>query len=313
MITKREWVFAGTVVVALALAIPGLPASPPDGTGMPSQMVVTVRPAHPGSAAPASLQASDVMLAQGNTNMPVLQLQRLAGALADMQLFVFLDDSTRTVSLGTQLPELKEFISSLPATTQVAVGYMHNGTFALAQAFTADHQHAANALRLPTAMPGENGSPYFALSDLAKHWPSSQATDRRAVLMFTDGVDRYYDMTSMDDPYVDAAVRDTLRSGIAVYSVYLRGAGDFSQFGRATNLAQSRLIEVSDQTGGYAYFQGFGDPVSIAPFMDDFRNRLANQYKLTYQAKAAPGVQAVKLRTELPGIKIEAPTRIYVR
>jgi hypothetical protein len=310
---KREWVFAGTVSVALALAIPNLPASAPDGTGVPSQMVITVRPAHPGSAAPASLQASDVMIAQGNTNLAVTQLQRLAGQFADMQLFVFLDDSTRTVSLGTQLLELKQFVNSLPATTQVAVGYMHNGTFAMAQAFTADHRQAANALRLPTAIPGENGSPYFALSDLAKHWPSNQATDRRAVLMFTDGVDRYYDLSSVDDPYVDAAVRDTLKSGIAVYSVYLRGAGDVSRFGWATNLAQSRLIEVSDQTGGYAYFQGFGDPVSIAPFMDDFRNRLSNQYKLTYQAKATQGVQSIKLRTELPGIKIEAPTRIYVR
>jgi hypothetical protein len=221
---QREWVFAATVAVALALAIPNLPASAPDGTGLPSQMVVTVRPAHPGAAAPASLRAPDVMIAQGNTNMPVLQLQRLAGQFADMQLFVFLDDSTRTASLGTQLPELKQFVNSLPATTQAAVGYMHNGTFALAQAFTADHRQAVNALRLPTGMPGENGSPYFALSDLAKHWPSNQATDRRAVLMFTDGVDRYYDLSSVDDPYVDAAVRDALKGGIAVYSVYLRGA-----------------------------------------------------------------------------------------
>lgn len=313
MKTKREGLFAGALIVALALAAPNLPASAPDGTGLPSQMVVTIRPAHPGSAAPASLQASDVMIAQGATNLPVVQLQRLAGQLADMQLFVFLDDSTRSASLGTQLPELKQFVNSLPATTQVAVGYMRNGTFALSQAFTADRQRAANALRLPVAIPGENGSPYFALSDLAKHWPSKQATDRRAVVMFTDGVDRYYDMSSVDDPYVDAAVRDTLKSGIAVYSVYLRGAGDFRPFGWAATLAQSRLIEVSDQTGGYAYFQGFGDPVSIAPFMDDFRSRLANQYKLTYEAKSAHGVQAVKLRTELPGLKIEAPTRIYVR
>jgi hypothetical protein len=311
---KREWVFTGTVAAALSLVTPNLPASAPDGTGLPSQMVVTVRPAHAGSAAPASLQASDVTIAQDNINMPVIQLQRLAGQFADMQLFVFLDDSTRSASLGIQLPELKQFVNSLPATTQVAVGYMRNGTFALAQAFTADHRQAANSLRLPTAIPGENGSPYFALSDLAKHWPSNQAADRRTVLMFTDGVDRYYDMSSVDDPYVDAAVRDALKGGIAVYSVYLRGAGDFSRYGRAANLAQSRLIEVGDQTGGYAYFQGFGDPVSIAPFMDDFRNRLANQYKLTYdEAKAAHGVQAVKLRTELPGIKIEAPTRIYMR
>jgi hypothetical protein len=309
---QREGVFAGAVVVVLALATPNLSAAAPDGTGLPSQMVVTIRPAHPGSAAPASLQASDVMIAQGNANLPVVQLQRLAGQLSDMQLFVFLDDSTRSASLGTQLPELKQFVNSLPASTQVAIGYMRNGTFALSQAFTADHREAANALRLPTAIAGENGSPYFALSDLVKHWPSKQATDRRAVLMFTDGVDRYYDMSSVDDPYVDSAVRDALKGGIAVYSVYLRGAGDFSRFGRATNLAQSRLMEVSDQTGGYAYFQGFGDPVNIAPFMDDFRNRLANQYKLTYDAKSAHGVQAVKLKTELPGLKIEAPTRIYV-
>jgi hypothetical protein len=312
MKTKREWVLTATVGAALALAVPNLLGSAPGGTGQPSKMVVTVRPAHPESTASVSLQASDVIVLQGNTNLPVIQLQRLAGEFADMQLFVFLDDSTRTSSLGTQLPELKRFVSSLPATTQVAVGYMRNGTFALAQAFTADHQQAANALRLPTAIPGENGSPYFALSDLAKHWPSNQSTDRRAVLTFTDGVDRYYDLSSVDDPYVDAAVHDALKSGIAVYSVYLRGAGDFSRFGRATNLAQSRLIEVSEQTGGYAYFQGFGDPVSIGPFLDDFRNRLANQYKLTYEAKAAHGVQAVKLRTESPGLKIEAPTRIYV-
>jgi hypothetical protein len=40
------------------------------------------------------------------------------------ELFVLLDDSTRSSSLGTQLPELKLFLKSLPLTTQVAVGYI---------------------------------------------------------------------------------------------------------------------------------------------------------------------------------------------
>jgi len=40
---------------------------------------------------------------------------------------------------------------------------------------------------------------------------------------------------------------------------------------------------------------------------------LENQYKLTFDAHGEHGVQAIKLRTELPSLKIESPSRIYVR
>jgi hypothetical protein len=298
--------------MALMAANPGISASNSNPTGVPVQMVITVRPS-PSGPRPANLVAGDVRVLQGNTPASVVRLQRLAGDLADMQLFVLLDDSTRSSSLGTQLPELKTFLECLPATTQVAAGYMRNGTFGLTAAFTSDHQKVANALRLPTAMPGENGSPYFALSDLVKHWPSKESTGRRAVLMFTDGVDRYWDSAVMDDPYVAAAIRDALKDGVMVYSVYLRGAGLYGRGSWSTTVAQSRLIEVSEETGGYAYFQGFTDPVSISPFLKDFQDRLQNQYELTIEALNGKGVQSVKLRTELPGLKIEGPTHIYVR
>ena len=273
-------------------------------------MVVTV--VHQGSDAQENLEAADLTISEGRTLLPVVSLKRLTGDLAEMELFILLDDSTRSSSLGAQLPELREFLNSLPATTQVAVGYMHNGTFALAEAFTADHQKAAGALRLPAAIAGENGSPYFVLSDLAKHWPSKQATGRRTVLMLTDGVDPYYETRTMDDPYVNAAVQDTLKNGVAVYSIYLRGAG-FQGGGMVLNVAQSLLLEVSQQTGGYAYFQEFSDPVSIAPFLKDFQRRLDNQYKVTFEARAEHGVQSVKLRTDLHGLKIEGPSRILVQ
>jgi hypothetical protein len=162
------------------------------------------------------------------------------------------------------------------------------------------------------AVPGENGSPYFALSDLVKHWPSKQSTGRRAVLMLTDGVDRYWGASVMDDPYVDAAVHDALKANVMVYSIYLRGAGD-GRSGWVTLAGQSRLIQVSEETGGSAYFQGVGDPVTISPFLSDLQDRLANQYQVTIEGSGERGVQPVKLRTELPGLKIEAPTHIYVR
>jgi hypothetical protein len=98
-----------------------------------------------------------------------------------------------------------------------------------------------------------------------------------------------------------------------VYSIYLRGAGLYGRGGFTTNVAQSRLMEVSAETGGEAYFQDFTDPVAIAPFLTDFQDRLANQYQVTVDDLHGKGVQPVKVRTEAPGLKIEAPTRIYVR
>ena len=302
-----KWAF----VAALAAGTLNIWGATPNATRGTAQMVITVQSARQGGA-PASLEAGDVIVTQGDRPLHVVGLQRMAGEFADMQLFIFLDDSTRSSSLGTQLPELRTFLGSLPAGTQVAIGYMHNGTFALAQAFTADHQKAADALRLPAAIPGENGSPYFALSDLAKHWPSDQSTSRRAVLMLTDGVDRYYDTQFVDDPYVDAAAQDALKGGMAVYSIYLRGAGYYGRSLQSTNFAQSRLMKVSQETGGQAYFEDFTDPVSIAPFLNDFHDRLEHQYKLTVEAKDQHGMHSIKLRTELRGLKLEGPSRIYV-
>jgi hypothetical protein len=305
-------VVTGMIATALLAANLGFASSLPNATGVPTQMVITVLPTRSG-AEPASLDAKDVKVLHGNVPATVVRLQRLTGDFADMQLFVLLDDSTRSFSLGNHLSELKTFLESLPATTQVAIGYMRNGTFGLAQPFTTDHQKAASALRLPVAMPGENGSPYFALSDLAKHWPSNESTDRRAVLMMTDGVDRYYNTGTINDPYVDEAIHDALKDGMLVYSIYLRGAGLYGRSGAVTNFAQSRLIEVSEETGGHAYFQGFTDPVTISPFLSDFKNRLENQYQVTIEVLSKNGDQPVKLRTEVPGLRIEAPTHIYVR
>jgi hypothetical protein len=303
-------IVGGTIALALMAASPGISSNIPNATD--AQLVITALPAH-GNGQPGNLEAGDITVLRGNTRVPVARFERLVGDSADLQLFILLDDSTRSSSLGIQLPELKRFVESLPATTQVAIGYMRNGSFGLVQGFTADHQKAAGSLRLPLSVPGENGSPYFALSDLAKHWPSKESTDRRAVLMLTDGVDRYYGGAVMDDPYVDAAIQDSLKEGLLVYSIYLRGAGLYGRSQWETNFAQSRLGEVSEETGGHAYFQEFTDPVNIAPFLKDFENRLDHQYLVTVEDLSEKGVQPVKLRTEVPGLKIEGPTRIYLR
>ncbi|HLK68066.1 MAG TPA: hypothetical protein VKU19_31755 [Bryobacteraceae bacterium] len=304
--------FGGSGVLVLAFASAGLAASVPNAPDVTAQMVITVSPSQ-NRGQSTNLGKGDVTLFENKTVVPVVGLQRMTGDLGAMQLFVLLDDSTRSSSLGTQLPTLKKFIASLPSTTQVAVGYMHNGTFALSQSFTTDHEKASSMVRLPVSLPGENGSPYFVLSDLAKHWPSKEPTGRRAVLMCTDGVDRYYSSSIVDDPYVDAAKHDALKAGIMVYAVYLRGAGLYGRGGWLTTIAQSRLSEVSQETGGYAYFEGVADPVTISPFLQDLQERFDNQYQLTFKPLSEKGIQPVKLKPEFPGLKVYGPEHIYVR
>jgi hypothetical protein len=274
-------------------------------------MVVTLLPGAGGSR-PDSLAPGDINVTFDKAPAPIIHLQHFAGELADMQLFVLLDDSSRTGSLSVHLKELKDFFNSLPPATQLAVGYMRNGTFSLSQDFTADHQKAAAALRVPMAVAGGNGSPYFSLSELVKHWPSQQQTYRRAVLMLTDGVDRYNAGGDLDDPYMDAAIHGALRHGIMVYSIYLSGAGRYGQRGRPLVFGQSHLIEVSEETGGYAYFEDFRDPVEIVPFLNDLRDRLDHQYQVTFGAVREKGFVPAKLHTEVKGLKVVGPTLVFV-
>src|SRR5271156_4263037 len=73
----------------------------------------------------------------------------LRGERSGLQLVVLLDDSSRG-NLGLQLNDLRSFITKLPPTTQVSIGYMRNGTPNLVQNFTDDHAQAAKSLRLPS-------------------------------------------------------------------------------------------------------------------------------------------------------------------
>jgi hypothetical protein len=308
---KIQWyLLTAAVGLACVTAAPGVSATLPDTAGVP-RMVVTVLPGADG-VRPENLATGELSVTLAKTPAPVVHLERLSGDLADMQLFLFLDDSTRSTSLGTHLGELKSFLNSLPPTTQVGIGYMRNGSFAIAQDFTADHQHAAASLRLPMAIPGGNGSPYFALTDLVKHWPSKQATTRRAVLMLTDGVDPYWGASVAEDPYIDTAVHTALKQGVMVYSIYLRGSGLYGRNSWVTNMAQSRLIQVGEETGGNAYFEAFRDPVDIAPFLSDLRERLDHQYEVILGEPGSKGYLPAKLHTESRGLKVTGPTLVYV-
>lgn len=236
----------------------------------------------------------------------------LRGERSGLQLVVLLDDSSRG-NLGLQLNDLRNFVNGLPPTTQVAIGYMRNGTPNLVQNFTSDHAQAAKSFRLPAGLAGDNGSPYFCLSDLVKHWPGGDSNVRREVIMVTDGADRYSGRRfDPEDPYVQAATSDAQKAGVIVYSIYYRGAGRYDRSLVVTDGGQNYLTQVSGSTGGKVYLEGLGNPVSFAPFLSDIQRKLQNQYELSFTSTAKPGLQQIRVKTSQPNTSLEYPSRVPV-
>ena len=134
-----------------------------------------------------TLQQGDVKVKQGKNFLKVNQLIPAKGDNAALQLFVLIDDTLGS-GVGNNLNDIRDFINAQPASTVIAVGYMSNATVNIVQNFTADHDLAVKALRLPRGSFSTMDSPYLSLISLVKGWP--QQNVRREVLMVTDGIDR---------------------------------------------------------------------------------------------------------------------------
>jgi hypothetical protein len=226
------------------------------------------------------------------------------------QVALLIDDGLRS-SVGRQLGDIRSFITALPVGTEVFVGYMQNGRVVSGQDFTTDHASAARDLRLPLGSPGASASPYFCLSDFIQKWPQESAAGgapkARFVMMLTNGVDPYNGSVSADNQnsvYVDNAVRDAQRAGIPIYSIYY---GDAGIRGEAASFSgQSYLAQVAEGTGGRAYFQGTGSPVSLRPFLTQFTKSIVESYVVTFNANARANLVSIRVSTSLPGTKVRA-------
>ena len=299
----------GSLVFAVAVwvAIAGGQETP---SGNSARLLVTVEP-RKGNDVPV-INRDDVMVFEGKDRDQVTEWTPAQGDNAALELYILIDDSSST-SLGSQLQEIQQFVNSQPASAKVGIAYMQNGIARIAQELTADHARAAKALRLPMAESGVNASPYFSLSDLVKHWPASHA--RHEVLMVSDGIDRYYGIGDLQDPYLDAAIDDADRAGVVVSAIYSPGVGHFSHSYWQSYWGQMYLSELGEKTGGEAYYIGFrGAPVSFGPYLQDLANRLQHQYWLGFVPKAGQKASwhNVRLRTEAPNVDLVSAGRVYV-
>jgi hypothetical protein len=134
------------------------------------------------------------------------------------------------------------------------------------------------------------------------------------VLLISSGIDPLYFAPDLDDPYLDACVRDAQRAGIALDSIYYGSAGHLGHSFWRVNWGQNYLSEMGDRTGGEMYWQGMLNPVSFAPFLEELSQRLNNQYLLTVSLPAPKKaeLQSVRVRSTNPGVSLMSASEISV-
>jgi hypothetical protein len=298
----------GLAAGTLMMAAPTFAQNENEGRG---QAVITVLPAHEKEATPANLSQQDLSLKINGKNSTITNWIPLRGENDRLELVVLIDSGARA-SLSTQMGDIANFVKTLPPNAKVALAWMQNGQANLSGPLTTDREQALKGLHIPAGFPGANASPYFCLSDLAQHWPSNDRGARREVVMITDGVDYYNPRYDPEDPYMQAAVTDSVRAGLVVYSIYWRNQGRFDRTGYATDAGQNLLLNVTQATGGNSYWEGYGNPVSFQPYFKDLDRRLQNQYEVSFTSplKGKPEVQNMKLKTN--GGKVDAPQQVLV-
>jgi hypothetical protein len=276
------------------------------------------------SKSPVAPTASSVTLKINNRATPLLGLSPIPANGA--QVAILIDDGLRS-SINVQLNDIRAFIQSLPEGTGVFVGYMQNGRIIPASdpGFTADHAAAAAGIRISQGIAGVDASPYFCLQDFVKNWPGNSELHQaptsqvgrkaRFVLMLTNGVDPYNGSTSVlnqNSPYVQNAINDAQRAGVAVYSIYYGETGGFARRRGAGFSGQSYLAQLAEGTGGISFYQGIGNPVSLQPYLKQFQNAIAETYVATFSAPASKNLARLNASTNLPKTKVRAPNEVNV-
>jgi hypothetical protein len=276
------------------------------------QVVVTVLPKK-GRESSVNILQQDLQLKVNGKASNITGWLPLREHNNNLEMVILIDSSARA-SLGLQFGEIAGFIRSLSPDVKVAVGYMNAGRAVLAGPLSTNQDEAVNKLRIPGAAAGSNASPYFCLSDLAKHWPSADHSARRDVVLITDGVDNYGQRLDLNDPYVKTAIDNSISAGLVVYSIFWPNRNYTDRSGSESFDGQNLLAQVTQATGGYSYGTGGRQPVSFNTYFDDIAWRLKNQYRLSFRSllKGKPQVQAIELKVNNSATEVYAPQRVFI-
>lgn len=280
-------------------------------SGNPARPVIiplTIRLKGQVAASELELQTVDLTVSEDGEPQTILSI-RAMGTSSPINLILLIQDDV-VPSIGLEIKSLAEFIGRLPRGSRVSVGYLRSGSLQVRQKFTGDLEKAAKSLRVPLGVASAAPyNPYVEVIEALKRF-DSQPSGRRAILLVSDGLDTSHGIGSSGPTQsldLQRAINEAQRRSVAVYAFYAPTAAT-STGGSLIGNAQSSLQRLADETGGKAFFQGFGAPTSFDPFIKQVNSALDRQIALTYlSTHLKKGFHRVKISSSTPGVEINYP------
>ena len=281
----------------------GTPTRP---TGRPVTIPLTIR--MPKDQEVLEIQNIDLSVTEDGEPQTIISVRGLG--TTPITLAVLIQDDL-VPSVANEIQGLADFIRGLPKGSRVMIGYLRTGSLQLRQKFTNDLEKAAKSLRAPsgTATAGPY-NPYVEVVEALRRF-ESQPLGRRAILLVSDaldisrGVDSSGPTQSID---LQRAVNEAQRRGVAIYGFYAPTFAAASNRVLAGN-AQSSLLRLSNETGGMAFFQGTGVPVSFDPFLRELDVSLQKQAALTFlSTHLNKGFHKIEVKSATPGVRVAYPS-----
>lgn len=280
----------------------------PSGTpGRPVTIPVTIK-VNEKAEVPDELQNIDLTVSEDGEPQTIISLRGYANS--PVTLAILIQDDL-VPSVGTEIKTLANFVRGLPKGSRVMVGYLRTGSLQVKQRFTNDLEKAAKALRPPSGFASAGPyNPYVEVIEALKRF-EAQPLGRRAILLVSDGLDisRGVDSSAPTQSIdLQRAVNESQRRAVAIYGFYAPTQTAAANPILISN-AQSSLLRLSNETGGMAFFQGTGAPVSFEPFIRELDVSLQKQAALTFlSTHLNKGFHRIEIKSSTPGVKVAYPS-----
>lgn len=260
------------------------------------------------------VQAGDLKVEEDGDDQVILSIRSVTNT--PLSLAILIQDDL-TSEANNKLSEIREFIRGLPRGSRVMVAYLRTGSIQVRQKFTDDLEKAAKSLRIITGSSAvAPGSPYQSVEEALKRF-DALPSGRHAVLLVSDGLDTSRGIASSTPTQsldLDRAILRAQRKSVAVYSFYSPASSTNGGNSLLILNGQGSLERLSNETGGRAFFQGTGAPISFEPFFVDLNMALNRQFALTFlSTHLKKGYHKLKVFSTNPEVKIEHPRGYYYR
>lgn len=274
----------------------------------PVTIPITIRFRHESKEKRELEPVGDITVREDGEAQKVIS-QRGIGA-SPLTLAVLIQDGV-VPSVSSDITRIADFVRHLPRGSRVLVGYIRSGSLQVRQKFTSDLERAASTMRAPIPFASASSSnTYQEIIEGLRRF-DSQPTGRRAILVVSDGLDSSQGFSiSPQSLNLERAIKEAQRRSVAVYAFYAPTVSIISGGNRLLiGNAQGSLERLSEETGGRAFFQGTGAPVSFEPYLRDLATSLSRQIAVTYlSTHTNKGYHRIQVQSDREDVEIDHPT-----